>query len=255
MANLNKMLEKKQKDNKGKKTKSVAPNKDIEMLNSVKSIPLQNIIENKDQPRQSYDQEKLEALAKSIEKEDLIQPIIVKPDGKEFMIIAGHRRYKAFQILKRKSIPCIVEKKPRDTDDLTELALIENLQRDDLNAYEIATSIRGLEEKGRKVEDICTLTGYQKSQVYNYRKAYDRINKGEITIDFLIKKGIEKSIFPVTGKSQKLSTKKTQKVWFKKMKIRANKEIKKATKPELRKAKEVFTDILEKIDQELGGTK
>ena len=48
---INKMLEKKQKDNKGKQDKSVAPNKDIEMLNSVKSIPLQNIIENKDQPR------------------------------------------------------------------------------------------------------------------------------------------------------------------------------------------------------------
>ena len=247
------MLDKKQKERQSTPDKSIPISPDIKMLDSVKSIPINSIHENKEQPRQNYNEEKIEALAKSIKERELIQPITVKPYGKDYMIIAGHRRYRAFKLLKEKHIPCIVKEKARSNDELTELALIENLQRDDLNAYEITVSIKRLEEKGRNVTDICYLTGYQKSQVYNYRKAYDRVEKGEITKDFLIEKGIEKSIFPVTGKSKKKTVVKAKKEWFNVVKKQVNKAIKGSSKNELKKAKIAFTEILNNIETALGG--
>ena len=251
--NINKMLEKKQKERQSNPDKSIPISPEIKMLDSVQSIPIDSIHENKDQPRQRYDEKKIEALAKSIKERELIQPITVKPYGKDYMIIAGHRRYRAFKFLKEKNIPCIVQNKARNNDELTELALIENLQRDDLDAYEITISIKKLEEKGRTVADICNLTGYQKSQVYNYKKAYDQIEKGEITKESLIEKGIYKVIFPMIGKSRKKNSKRVKKEWFNVVKKQADKAIKSSSKDDLKKAKIAFTEILNSIDIALGG--
>jgi ParB family chromosome partitioning protein len=181
------------------------------------------------------------------------------------MIIAGHRRYRAFKVLKEKHIPCIVKEKARSNDELTELALIENLQRDDLNAYEIASSIKGLEDKGQKVEDICTITGYQKTQVYKYKKAYELIEKGTIEKEHLLKKGLKEIIteneernkankeIPPGGKSKKKTVFKAKKEWFNVVKKQVNKAIKGSSKDELKKAKIAFTEILNNIETALGG--
>ncbi|HHV63471.1 MAG TPA: ParB/RepB/Spo0J family partition protein [Peptococcaceae bacterium] len=100
----------------------------------IKEILLEDIIPNPEQPRQDFDQEKLQELADSIKEHGLLQPILVKPEGNRYYIIAGERRYRAAKIAGLDRISCIV----KDCTDLemTEKALIENIQRDNLSPVE-----------------------------------------------------------------------------------------------------------------------
>lgn len=94
------------------------------------------------QPRKSFDQEKLEDLAESIKQHGMIQPIIVRQEGNIYRIIAGERRWRAARIAGLKKVPVLI----RDATDreLHELALIENIQREDLNPIEEAEAYRQL---------------------------------------------------------------------------------------------------------------
>ena len=200
MSSLNKLLVKKNKEKKGTKDKSIPTVKTPDIiLHSVKNVPLSEIKENENQPRKEYSSDKIDSLATSIKEKGLIQPIVVKTDGSGYLIVSGHRRYKAYAKLGEKNIPAIVKYERYTTDDLTELAIVENLQRDDLNAYEIATSIKELQGRGKNVKDIGSLTGYKKSMIYNYVNAYIAIENELLTKEELIKKGI----FPMIGKLSK----------------------------------------------------
>ena len=93
-----------------------------------------------DQPRKTFDEEKLNELAKSIETHGIVQPIIVRKHGDRYMIIAGERRYRAARIARLKTIPGIV--KELSSREQMEISLIENLQRENLNPLEEAAAIR-----------------------------------------------------------------------------------------------------------------
>jgi len=116
----------------------------------LKMINLKKIVTNPLQPRQDFDRDKLNELANSIKEGELLQPIVVRPNngGKTFEIVAGERRFKAFQILKEKRIPAIVRNISDDTDAL-EKSLIENLQRDNLTSVERENAIGSLWESNR----------------------------------------------------------------------------------------------------------
>ncbi len=107
------------------------------------NIDINNIYANPDQPRKVFDPEKIDILSNSIKNYGVLQPIVVKPDdfGK-YMIIAGERRYRASKRAKLKEIPAVIKDIPMK--DLMEIALIENLQREDLNAIEEAIAYRSL---------------------------------------------------------------------------------------------------------------
>ena len=100
------------------------------------------------QPRQEFDREKLQELANSIREAELLQPIVVREDAGEYELVAGERRFKAFQILKEPKIPSIVRVFKDDTDVL-EKSLIENLQRDDLTSIERENAVGSLWESKR----------------------------------------------------------------------------------------------------------
>lgn len=102
------------------------------------SIDIKKIYPNKDQPRKVFDDESISELSESIRRHGLIQPIIVCKDGDGYQIIAGERRYRALKKLHVQTVSCIV----RNLEDTEELALIENLQREDLNALDKAKAIR-----------------------------------------------------------------------------------------------------------------
>ena len=109
---------------------------------SVKEIDVNLIDTNSSQPRKSFDKEKLDELANSIKNHGIVQPIVVRRTGERYTIVAGERRYRAARIAGLNKVPVVV----KDMDDyqVMEVALIENIQREDLNPIEEATAIRFL---------------------------------------------------------------------------------------------------------------
>jgi len=131
------------------------------------TVNINEIEPNRNQPRKDFDEGARAELADSIAKHGLIQPIVVKPtlDG-TYMIIAGERRWRACRIAGLKEVPVMI----KDTDDRTvmELALIENLQREDLNAVEEALGYKALiEEFELTQEEVATRMGKSRSAVTN----------------------------------------------------------------------------------------
>lgn len=112
----------------------------------VVELNLREIEPNGNQPRKDFDQESLNTLAESIEKHGLLQPIIVRPKlNGVYEIVAGERRWRACRIAGLTQVPVII--KEFDEREQTEVALIENLQREDLNAYEEALGYKNLMDK------------------------------------------------------------------------------------------------------------
>lgn len=112
------------------------------IVNEPKEIEIGLIDRNPDQPRKIFDEDALKELAESIKVHGVIQPIIVKQVGDRFVIIAGERRWRASRLAGIKTIPCIV--KNYSEQEISEIAIIENLQREDLNPIESAKAIKNL---------------------------------------------------------------------------------------------------------------
>lgn len=137
-------------------------------VSRMEELEVESIIPNPKQPRTSFDDDALEELADSIATLGLIQPITVRKeaDGK-YIIISGERRWRASKLAGKRTIPAYV----RDVDDkeLHEMALVENIQRQDLNAMEIAISLQRLiDECGVTQETVAQRVGKKRSTVANY---------------------------------------------------------------------------------------
>ena len=114
-----------------------------EHFENFQNIPLEQLRPNEEQPRETFDAEKLEELAQSIRANGLIQPITVRREHNgTYTIIAGERRWRAARLAGLKEIPALV--RSVEQDKVLELALIENLQREDLNAVETAAAFHRL---------------------------------------------------------------------------------------------------------------
>ncbi|RMF47074.1 MAG: ParB/RepB/Spo0J family partition protein, partial [Deltaproteobacteria bacterium] len=132
-------------------------------------IPIEQIVPNPDQPRRAFSKEQLEDLAASIREKGVIQPIIVRKsaisDGK-FEIVAGERRWRAAQMAQLHEIPALV-RNYTDTEAL-EIAIIENIQRADLNAVEEAAGYQDLMERfGHTQEKLAEALGKSRSHIAN----------------------------------------------------------------------------------------
>jgi len=131
-------------------------------------IPLDQIETNPRQPRHDFDEQALQELAHSIRLHDIIQPVTVSklPTGK-YRLISGERRFRAAKIAGLKDLPAYIRQ--ADDQQLLELALLENLQREDLNAMEIALSYkRMMEELNYTQEQVAERMGKERSTVANY---------------------------------------------------------------------------------------
>ena len=102
-------------------------------------ININDIKPNKDQPRKTFDEEKIGELAESIKEHGLIQPVVLRKSGKGYEIVAGERRWRACRKAGLKEIPCII-KELTDEENML-IAIIENMQREDLNPIEEAEGI------------------------------------------------------------------------------------------------------------------
>ncbi|NLC02818.1 MAG: ParB/RepB/Spo0J family partition protein [Tissierellia bacterium] len=134
--------------------------------NIIKNIPLSDIIPRDDQPRKQFSSDSLKELSKSIELHGVIQPIIVRKIDDKYEIVAGERRYRASLLAGLKEIACIV--KDMDVENASKLALIENIQREDLNPIEEALAYRHLvQEYNLKQEDIGMSLGKSRTYITN----------------------------------------------------------------------------------------
>jgi len=138
----------------------------------VREIELSRIRPNPNQPRQQFSEESIAELADSIGQRGVLQPILLRPEGDGYQIVAGERRWRAAQRARLHKIPAII----RDVDEGTtaELALIENIQREDLNAIEEAEGYRKLvEHYGHTQEDLAKIVHKSRSHVANLLRLLD----------------------------------------------------------------------------------
>lgn len=135
-------------------------------------VPLDKVQPNPDQPRTNFKPEEIEELAKSIKKEGLLQPILVRKVGDHYQIIAGERRWQACKSLEMKEIP--VRFWAADNDKALELALIENIQRTDLNPIEEAYGYKRLmERRGMTQSEVAQTVSKGRSTIANALRLLD----------------------------------------------------------------------------------
>ena len=137
-----------------------------EVLAQATLVPVAKIKPNKYQPRSHFNQDELASLTESIRRDGVLMPILIRPQGDGYELIAGERRWRASQVAKLKDIPAVI----RDVDDLQalELAIVENEQRDDLTAVESARAYRRLmDEFNYTQQQVAESIGVSRVQVSN----------------------------------------------------------------------------------------
>ena len=134
-------------------------------------IPIEDIDPNPEQPRRRFEAEELEKLVRSIQRHGVLQPVVVRRAGDRFELVVGERRWRATRAAGLRTIPAVV--KDVDNRDLLEIALVENVQRHDLNPIELAHAFRALAENGATQEEIGERVGLDRSTVANSLRLLD----------------------------------------------------------------------------------
>lgn len=135
-------------------------------VGNIVEVPLEDIYPNATQPRTYFDEKALQELAESIKSLGIIQPVTLRKDGDRFEIISGERRFRASKIAGLETIPAYI--RLVNDQELLEMALVENIQREDLDAIEIAlTYQRLLDEIGMTQENLSQRVGKERSSITN----------------------------------------------------------------------------------------
>jgi ParB family transcriptional regulator, chromosome partitioning protein len=177
----------------GKGLSSLLGNKEDLKFDSKKDnglllIPIERIFRDENQPRKEFDKEKIEELAQSINKNGLIQPLIViKKDSENYTLVAGERRWRASQIANLKILPALLLPSDLDKD---EISLIENIQRENLKVTEEAQAYQRLIKKNNYTHDqLSKIVGKSRSHITNLLRILnlheyfsDLLNKGTISM-------------------------------------------------------------------------
>ena len=177
----------------GKGLSSLLGNKEDLKFDSKKDnglllIPIERIFRDENQPRKEFDKEKIEELAQSINKNGLIQPLIViKKDSENYTLVAGERRWRASQIANLKILPALLLPSDLDKD---EISLIENIQRENLKVTEEAQAYQRLIKKNNYThEQLSKIVGKSRSHITNLLRILnlheyfsDLLNKGTISM-------------------------------------------------------------------------
>ena len=142
-------------------------NKKNEPGRTLEEVPVAFIMPNPTQPRKTFDDETIDELANSIRQVGLIQPLVVRKNGPVYELISGERRLRAVRRLKMEKVLCIVDRQTKDADSAL-MAVIENLQREDLNFFEEAECYRTLiEELALTQDELAERLGKSQSYIAN----------------------------------------------------------------------------------------
>lgn len=176
-------------DKIGKGLSSLLGDKKFSILENVKNeLNIEDIVINKDQPRKNFKKEELDELANSIKKYGVLQPILVrKLNNNKYQIIAGERRYRASKIAGFKTIPAII--KDFNDEESFNLSIIENIQRENLNAVEEAYAYKTLMENYNYThQNIADKVGKSRSHITNIIRL---LNLPDVVLSHLINGNIE----------------------------------------------------------------
>ena len=223
------------------------------LVGSISRIPITQISVNPKQPRRDFDEAALKELAESIKLHDIIQPVTVhKLGAKSFQLISGERRYRAAKMAGLKDIPAYI--RTADSQSLLEMGLIENLQREDLNAIEIALSYKHLmDECDLTQEEVADRMKKERSTVANYLRLLKlppsiqaAVRNDEISM------GHARAILGVEHIDEQLAS--FEEVQNKKLSVRATEALVKSFKKEKKKTplkKVGLTPPFKKIEDDL----
>ncbi len=224
--------------------------KDIKSDSSIiQKIPLTKIVPNKYQPRKNFDEESLKSLSESIKQHGILQPIVVVKQKSKYMIVAGERRYRAAKMAGFESIDAVVA--DFEEKNFRELALIENIQREDLSPIELAHSYKELiNEYSITQEELSSIIHKSRSHIANTMRLLNlsqdtqqlisegKITQGHAKVLVGLNKKSEKMIVDTIIK-QKLNVRDTEDL-IKKLKDKTNKN---STKMVTKEKKEIFDTI------------
>ena len=172
----------------------------------LKNLKINEVEPNREQPRKKFDQESLEELAQSIKEYGLIQPIIVTKKENYYSIVAGERRWRASKIAGLKEIPAIIRE---DNERInSEISLIENMQREDLNPYEKALGIKTLiDTYGLSQEEVAKKLGKGRSTVANWIRVLNLEPRVlEMAKEGKLSEGLCKALLAITDPDKQYQT-------------------------------------------------
>ena len=185
---------------------SVPEEEQVKENDMLKNLKVTEVEPNRDQPRKRFDQESLEELAQSIKEYGLIQPIVVTKKEGYYSIIAGERRWRASKIAGLTEIPAII----REDDERinSEISLIENMQREDLNPYEKALGIKMLiDNYGLSQEEVAKKLGKGRSTIANWVRVLNLDERVlEMVKDGKITEGHCKALLAITDPDKQYQT-------------------------------------------------
>ena len=223
-------------------------------------VKLSNIRPNKNQPRKEFDEEKIKALSDSIKNFGVLQPIVLKPvEDDNYMIIAGERRYRASILAGKEEIPAVIKDIP--IKDIMEIALIENLQREDLNSIEEALAYKNLIEDYKVTqEELSEAVGKSRPHITNtlrllnlQSKVIKMLENGDITA------GHGNALLRIEDKEKQLEI--AEKIVKEGLSVRMVEDIakklldKKETKKQVKKDKDIYIIDAEERLSNIFGTK
>lgn len=235
----------------GKGLDALLPEKGEEIIN----LDITRIVPGEQQPRRVFNDKALNELAQSIKEKGILQPIIVRKAGDgTFRIVAGERRWRAATIAGLKKVPVII--KDTDPSDSLEIALIENIQREDLNPIETAEAFQRLmREFNLTQEELSAKVGKERATVANYLRLLklpdeikDLINKGSLSM------GHARAILAVEGKTNQVELART--IVTRGLSVREaeslSKRVSRPKKKSSRSKDPQITSLEEKLKQSLG---
>ena len=172
----------------GRGLDALIPSLSVNEDDKITEIPLSELRPNPYQPRKTFDEESIKELAESVKQHGVIQPIIVRSVLRGYEIIAGERRYRASKLCGNDTIPAVI--RSLTDQQVTEIALIENLQREDLNSIETAIAYQSLMEKFQLTQEELSLkVGKSRSHIANFLRLLslpeeikDNVSRGTISM-------------------------------------------------------------------------
>ena len=230
-----------------------------ENQNQVVNIKIPDVYPNGDQPRIYFDEDKIIALCESIKKHGVLQPIVVRPDDEgRYMIIAGERRYRASIMANKESIPAIIKDMP--IKEVLEIALVENLQRENLNIIEEAKAYKNLIDKHKSTqEELAELVGRSRPYITNTMRLLNLSDEVKKYIELeKISPGHGKALLRVSNKEKQIGL--AQQIIKENLSVRKTEEIIKGMLEEKKiknksKEKDIFIkDIEERLMIQIKGS-